>query len=147
MSLNPVPTTSPQNSTLPEFSLVGKVILVTGGARGLGLTQCAALLEAGAKGISFPPFYLQKVTTKYVTVVYALDRLEKPSDEFFVLQKKFAGGEEGFQYRSCDVRDTEKLNRLIDEIAEKHGRLDGLIAAAGIQRERELLNNLDIKLN
>lgn len=44
---------------MPEFSLAGKVVCVSGGARGLGLTQAEALLEAGAK-------------------VYALDRLEEP---------------------------------------------------------------------
>jgi hypothetical protein len=35
---------------LPEFSLADKVILVSGGARGLGLTQAEGLLEAGATG-------------------------------------------------------------------------------------------------
>lgn len=35
---------------LPEFNLVDRVVLVSGGARGLGLTQAGALLEAGAKG-------------------------------------------------------------------------------------------------
>lgn len=48
-----------QNSRMPEFSLAGKVVCVSGGGRGLGLTQSEALLEAGAK-------------------VYALDRLEEP---------------------------------------------------------------------
>lgn len=44
---------------LPEMNLVDHVVLVSGAARGLGLTQAEALLEAGA-------------------IVYALDRLEEP---------------------------------------------------------------------
>jgi short-subunit dehydrogenase involved in D-alanine esterification of teichoic acids len=45
--------TSPTSSTtecLPEFTLKGKTIIVSGGARGLGLIQAEALLEAGATG-------------------------------------------------------------------------------------------------
>jgi hypothetical protein len=36
---------------LPEFSLHGKVCVVSGGARNLGLVQAEALLEAGATGM------------------------------------------------------------------------------------------------
>ncbi|KAE8366215.1 hypothetical protein BDV27DRAFT_125699 [Aspergillus caelatus] len=106
---------------MPEFSLAGKVVCVSGAARGLGLTQAEALLEAGAK-------------------VYALDRLEEPSPEFYEIQKR-AKEELGteLQYRRIDVRDTELLESTIEAIADAEGRLDGLVAAAGIQQETPAL--------
>lgn len=42
-------------------------------------------------------------------------------------------------YRRIDVRDTTLLNRVIEDIANTHGRLDGLIAAAGVQQETPAL--------
>jgi hypothetical protein len=39
---------------LPEFNLTDKVVIVSGAARGLGLTQAQALLEAGAIGTDLP---------------------------------------------------------------------------------------------
>ena len=106
---------------LPEFNLTDRVVLVSGAARGLGLTQAEALLEAGA-------------------TVYALDRLPEPSPDFYRVQKR-AAEELGttFYYRQIDVRDVEKLNRVIEQIGESHGRLDGLVAAAGIQQETTAL--------
>ncbi|KAL9102227.1 MAG: hypothetical protein Q9163_002609 [Psora crenata] len=107
---------------LPEFNLTGKVILVSGAARGLGLMQAEALLEAGA-------------------TVYALDRLEEPSPDFYRVQER-AGEELGtaLHYRQIDVRDVEGLNDIVSRIGDTHGRLDGLIAAAGIQQETPALD-------
>ncbi|KAA8648968.1 putative short chain dehydrogenase [Aspergillus tanneri] len=108
-------------SRMPEFSLAGKVVCVSGAARGLGLTQAEALLEAGAK-------------------VYALDRLEEPSPDFYKIQKR--AREElstELHYRRIDVRDTELLNNVIEAIGQTEGRLDGLVAAAGIQQETPAL--------
>lgn len=106
---------------LPEFSLTDKVVLVSGAARGLGLTQAEALLEAGA-------------------TVYALDRLPEPSPDFYRVQRR-AAEELGttFYYRQIDVRDNEGLNKVIADIGDMHGRMDGLIAAAGIQQETTAL--------
>ncbi|PVH92091.1 NAD(P)-binding protein [Periconia macrospinosa] len=106
---------------LPEFSLAGKVVLVSGAARGLGLTQAEALLEAGA-------------------TVYALDRLDEPSPDFHKIaeraEKEF---NTSLHYRRIDVRDVVDLGRIVEEIGDKHGRMDGLIAAAGIQQETPAL--------
>lgn len=106
---------------LPEFNLNDKVVLVTGAARGLGLVQAEALLEAGA-------------------TVYALDRLPEPSPDFFRVQKR-AAEELGttLHYRQIDVRDVPQLNEIVRNISETQGKIDGLIAAAGIQQETPAL--------
>ena len=105
-----------------QCSLTDRVVLVSGAARGLGLTQAEALLEAGA-------------------TAYALDRLPEPSPDFYRVQKR-AAEELGttFHYRQIDVRDNEGLNKVVAEIGDTHGRMDGLIAAAGIQQETPALD-------
>jgi len=50
---------------LPEFDLSNKVVLVSGAARGLGLVQAEALLEAGAIGIFIPRMILEPSQTDY----------------------------------------------------------------------------------
>ncbi|EPS30580.1 hypothetical protein PDE_05532 [Penicillium oxalicum 114-2] len=116
----PEPVLLGQRARMPEFSLAGKVVCVSGAGRGLGLTQAEALLEAGAK-------------------VYALDRLEEPAAEFAQIQKRAKELGTELHYRRIDVRDTELLNSVIEAIGDTEGRLDGLIAAAGIQQETPAL--------
>lgn len=55
--------------------------------------------------------------------------------------QKRAGDELGtsLHYRRIDVRDVAQLNGIVGAIADEHGRMDGLIAAAGIQQERAAL--------
>lgn len=43
-------------------------------------------------------------------------------------------------YRRIDVRDVELLNKIVEDITNTHGRLDGLLAAAGIQQETPALD-------
>jgi NAD(P)-dependent dehydrogenase (short-subunit alcohol dehydrogenase family) len=112
---------STQRSLLPEFDLSNHVILVTGAARGLGLSLSRTLLSAGA-------------------TVYALDRLPPTEQDpsFTTLASSPPQGT-ALHYRQIDVRDVPSLNDTISKIASVHGRLDGLIAAAGIQQETPAL--------
>ncbi|TGJ88479.1 hypothetical protein E0Z10_g313 [Xylaria hypoxylon] len=109
---------------LPEFDLNGKVIIISGGAQGLGVVQAEALLEAGA-------------------TVHVLDRQsEPPVGSIYQKVAQRARDELGTSifYHQVDVRTgVDNLNSIVEEIAAKHGRIDGLIAAAGIQQETPAL--------
>ncbi|KKZ68871.1 alcohol dehydrogenase [[Emmonsia] crescens] len=100
----------------PNFSLKNKVYVVTGGARGLGLCMAEAMTEAGAE-------------------VHCLDILEEPAPEFIETQELAARSHVGsLYYHHVDVRETKFLNDTIVKIAGRHHRMDGLVAAAGVQQ-------------
>ncbi|KAI8627334.1 short-chain dehydrogenase [Xylariaceae sp. FL1651] len=100
---------------LADFDLNERVFIVTGGARGLGLSLAEALVEAGGK-------------------VYCFDREPKPDEGWNEAAKRASkwGGE--LRYRQQDVQDTDGLDRTIERIADQHQRLDGVVAAAGVQQ-------------
>jgi len=122
-SSSPKPSpTGPGKLPLKDlFSLKDKVIVISGGGRGVGLNQAEAVIEAGA-------------------TVHVLDCLSEPDPEFGRLAKR-AQSEFGssLTYHRVDVRDQEALNEIVGGIADKEGRIDGLIAAAGIQQETPAL--------
>ncbi|KAH7150204.1 hypothetical protein B0J13DRAFT_285450 [Dactylonectria estremocensis] len=101
---------------LADFNLGGKVFVVTGGAQGLGLALAEGLVEAGGK-------------------VYCFDRAESPDEDWGLAQQRVVpewGG--SLEYRQQDVTDQDGLDRQMAEIAEEYGGLDGVVAAAGIQK-------------
>ncbi|TAQ90211.1 hypothetical protein B7494_g1501 [Chlorociboria aeruginascens] len=65
--------------------------------------------------------------------LYCLDRLAEPDAEFIAAQKRadpeFGGS---LHYQRIDVRDVESVNETMAGIASQRKRLDGLIAAAGV---------------
>lgn len=68
--------------------------------------------------------------------MYCLDRQSDPPDEF-------NGAKSGLEqksgvtltYKRVDVTDVETLNATVSDIADQHKRLDGLVAAAGMQHK------------
>jgi NAD(P)-dependent dehydrogenase (short-subunit alcohol dehydrogenase family) len=73
---------------------------------------------------------LQKAHT---STVYCVDRLAEPSPDFFETQERVGQFGGSIHYRQVDVQDAAGLDASIAEIAAQHQRLDGLIAAAGVQ--------------
>lgn len=74
--------------------------------------------------------------------MHAIDRLPepKPGAAFSVVRQRTLD-EHGskLHYHQVDVRDVDRLNRVVRKIGSLHNRLDGLIAAAGIQQETPAL--------
>ncbi|PTU24853.1 hypothetical protein P175DRAFT_0471388 [Aspergillus ochraceoroseus IBT 24754] len=107
-----------------EFDLEDRVFVVTGGARGLGLAMAEALMEAGAK-------------------VYCVDRLETPHADFLAAKEHSETnyGGSSLHYHRVDVRNEQEVNALFGLIAAQNARLDGLIAAAGINHLQSALEH------
>ncbi len=89
------------------LDLTGRVVLVTGGTRGVGRGISEAFLDAGAT----------VVTCSRSDV--AEDDL--PRTDVAAVRR----------HHVCDVRDAEAVEQLVDAIAAEHGRLDVLVNNAG----------------
>jgi NAD(P)-dependent dehydrogenase (short-subunit alcohol dehydrogenase family) len=105
------PSGNEEDQMLSEFNLQGKVAVVTGGARGLGLEMMDALAEAGAS-------------------VVALDLLADQAREAV----RAVGERRGVRTGSwgVDVTDYDQVGRTFTEIEKEFGAVDILVAAAGI---------------
>ncbi|KAJ5102035.1 hypothetical protein NUU61_004257 [Penicillium alfredii] len=110
-------------SRVRDFDMEGRVFAITGGGRGLGLSMAEALIESGAS-------------------VYCLDRLESPPLDFVAAREKAMNEYGGLlEYVRIDVRNSTEVNNTFAAIAGKHERLDGLVAAAGINHLQSALEH------
>ena len=53
------------------------------------------------------------------------------------MERMRAAGSE-VAYFSCDVADEESVHALFDEVAERFGKVDGIIHAAGVEESKFL---------
>jgi NAD(P)-dependent dehydrogenase (short-subunit alcohol dehydrogenase family) len=80
--------------------------------------------------------------------VYCLDRLSEPDDEFRLAQERanpaFGGA---LHYRRIDVRDAKNVESTMAKIADVDKRLDGLLAAAGINHVESAMDHTPESIN
>jgi NAD(P)-dependent dehydrogenase (short-subunit alcohol dehydrogenase family) len=95
---------------MADFS--GKVVVVTGAGSGIGFALCQTFANAGA----------------YV----ALNDLDGPLAEDAAARINMAVGEDRVLPYVVDVADVRGIQAMIDDMAEQHGRLDIVIANAGL---------------
>src|SRR5437660_869109 len=98
-------------------SLSGRIALVTGASRGIGHSTALALAKAGAHVIA---------------IARTVGGLEELDDAI-----KAAGGSATLV--PLDLKDYEGIDRLGTSLNERYGRLDVLVANAGLHRDRHAL--------
>ncbi|KAF2689879.1 NAD(P)-binding protein [Lentithecium fluviatile CBS 122367] len=94
------------------------------------------LVEAGGMGVCYP----WRVTCWLTLQVHCLDRSPKPDKAFAQARERVREYGGGLKYHQVDVTENEELDKVITRIAAERQRLDGLIAAAGIQQVTSALD-------
>jgi len=103
------------------FSLLGKVVVVTGATRGLGQAIGEALLKAGAT---------------VILVGSNEQRLNETASAFT------GEGLSAFGFR-CDLADQQQIDGLVEYVAGQHQRIDVLVNNAGVTFPHELFDYPD----
>src|SRR5690349_9254600 len=107
------------------MSLKGKVAIVTGASRGIGRAIAVEFARQGAA---------------VVAVARNADLLTGLAAEAGPLASA-AGGK--FETEIADVTDGERVKKMVDDVAARHGRIDILVNNAGITRDTLFLRMED----
>ncbi len=94
----------------PAYSFAGKVVLITGGSRGLGLALARVFAEEGA--------HLALLARNETELARAAAELRARGARVLTL--------------SCDVREREEVERAAAQVTARFGRLDVLVNNAGV---------------
>ena len=98
------------------FSLKNQIVIITGGARGIGEGVCEVFCKAGATVALWDVLDEGEETAKRISL--------KGNSIFF---------------QKVDVTSSESVNNAVEQIISKHGKIDILINNAGVIRDRSFL--------
>ncbi|PSK60179.1 hypothetical protein B9Z65_1077 [Elsinoe australis] len=110
--------TQPSSDFDWKMSLKNKVIAITGANRGIGLGIAEVCLAND------------------VACIYSLDLFE-PGEEFNAIAKKNVGR---MRYLNTDVTSEDSVSKAIDTIVSEQGRINGLVANAGMTKHQPALD-------
>lgn len=96
--------------TRPRFDFENRVVLITGGSRGLGLVLARHLAEEGAR--------IAICARNAEELLRAKEDLETRGAAVF--------------QTVCDVRNQSEVNRMVDEVRNHYGQIDVLVNNAGV---------------
>lgn len=101
---------TPRGRSKRTYNFRDKVVLITGGSRGLGLVLAREFASEGAK---------------IAICARDLDELIRAREDIS------SAGAEVFE-GVCDVRDRDDVSRLVDNVKKRFGRIDVLVNNAGV---------------
>ncbi|KAF2184072.1 D-arabinitol dehydrogenase-like protein [Zopfia rhizophila CBS 207.26] len=114
--------------TLASFSLEGRVGVVTGGARGLGLVMSQALVTSGAD---------------VAIVDMNRDEAQRSAQGLIDTFKNENPGTERIPKVTahfCDVSSPTSVNQSLAEIIKEHGKIDNLVTSAGFTENYDAIS-------
>jgi len=100
-----------QNSVMQMFDMTGRVVLITGGSKGLGLSMAEGLAEAGATCV----LVSRNAATCEQAAAELVQATGRPAEGI-----------------AADIADENQVAALFDGIIDRHGQLDVLINSAGV---------------
>ncbi|KAK0703543.1 D-arabinitol dehydrogenase [Lasiosphaeria miniovina] len=113
--------------TLASFSLQGKVGVVTGGARGLGLVMGQGMVISGAD-LAIVDLNKDEAARQAKSIVRMFKKEHPEAKKLPKVTTHFA-----------DVSDPESVEACIAEIIAEHGKIDNLVTSAGFTENFEAI--------
>ncbi|RDW66894.1 D-arabinitol dehydrogenase-like protein [Coleophoma crateriformis] len=114
--------------TLASFSLEGRVGVVTGGARGLGLVMSQALVISGAD-VAIVDLNQEEAAKQAAQLVAAFKKENPGAEKIPKVTAHYA-----------DVSSQESVEASIAEIIQQHGKIDNLVTSAGFTENFDAIN-------